>query len=102
MLIGRQELRVGVVFLPERERRAMGISLDGLVVEGIAPNDHAKVLLPGSPLNGKTQPRSLITTALIYTEIIQIKPHSRERRNAVESINPASWRCRILLVMSKI
>ena len=45
-LIGRQELRVGVVFLPERERRAMGISLEGLVVEGIAPNDHAKDLLP--------------------------------------------------------
>ena len=83
-LIGRRELRVGVVFLPERERRAMGISLEGLAVDGIAPYDHAKVLLPGPPLNGKTQPRSLITTALIYTETIQIKLHSRECRNAVE------------------
>lgn len=66
----------------------MGISLEGLVVDGIAPDDHAKVLLPDPALNGKTQPRSLITTALIYTETIQIKLHSRERRNGVERIEP--------------
>lgn len=83
-LIGRQELQFGVVFLPERARCAMGINPEGLAVDGIAPNDHANDLLPRPPLNGKTQPRSLITTALIYTEIIQIKLHSRECRNAVE------------------